>query len=121
MALLVVLTCSAFASSAQTLTNNGAQIHVREGALLVVNGNTENKSGDIRVYDTALVRFRGDVTVRAGGLYLENNSLAIVSNNLTISQGAVLWRYAPGTLDVEGTIVNYGDLNNEGEINIGRP
>lgn len=88
---------------------------------MVVNGTTLNKSGEVRVYDSAVVRLRGDVTVDAGGLYLEKNSLAVVTTNLTIKAGAVLWRYAPGTLDVEGTIVNYGDLNNEGEINIGRP
>lgn len=120
-ALLVFVTCSAFSASAQTLTNNGAQIHIRENALMVVNGSTLNKAGEIRVYDNAIVRFRGDVTLRLGGLYMERNSLAVVSNNLTIEVNAVLWRYAPGTLDVEGTIVNYGDLNNEGEINIGRP
>jgi len=88
---------------------------------MVVNGSTENKAGEIHVYDNAVVRFRGDVTLRFGGLYMEKNSLAVVSNNLTIGLDAVLWRYAPGTLDVEGTIFNYGELNNEGEINIGRP
>ncbi|MDZ4745813.1 MAG: hypothetical protein SGJ05_07400 [bacterium] len=96
-------------------------IHIRENALVVVNGSTENKAGEIRVYDGAVVRFRGDVTLRFGGLYMERNSLAVVSNNLIVELDAVLWRYAPGTLDVEGTIINYGQLNNEGEINIGRP
>jgi len=108
-------------ASAQILVNRGAIIHVKEGALMHVNGNTENRVGEIRVYDSAVVEFNGDVRIVTGGLYMLKNSLVTVVNNLSIDIAGVCWRYDPGVMNVFGTIFNDGDLNNDGEINIGTP
>lgn len=105
----------------QVLTNKGAQIHVMKGALVTVNGNTENSTGEIHVRDSAVVMFNGNVLIERGGLYLYDNSLATVKRNLTIRALGICYRYAPGSLRVEGTIFNQGDLTNEGEIVLGRP
>lgn len=115
---LVLLATSA---SAQTLVNRGAQIHIREGAVVTVNGDTENGSGEIRVYNKAKVTFNGNVRILQGGLYLLQDCLAAISMDLSIGVAGVCWRYSPGVLDVLGTIKNDGELNNDGEINIGKP
>lgn len=104
-----------------TLANKGTRIHVSKGALVTVNGNTVNSMGEIHVLDSARITFNGEVTIEQGGLYLYDNSLAIVRRNLRISAQGTCYRYAPGSLRVEGTIFNQGDLSNEGEIVIGRP
>lgn len=121
IALLIVLGLLATTASAQVLVNRGAQIHVREGAVVTVNGATENYEGEIRVYDKAKVTFNGSVKIIKGGLYLLQDCLASISMDLTIGVAGVCWRYSPGVLDVLGTIKNDGELNNEGEINIGKP
>lgn len=108
-------------ASAQTLVTNGATIHVRERAQMVVNGNTEIRTGDIRVYNQAQMEFRGDVNVVRGGLYMLQDSYARIVRNLIVANDGIVWRYAPGSLDVEGSIFNRGELTNDGEINIGKP
>jgi hypothetical protein len=117
----IALVLSAQVADAQVLVNRGAQIHVREGALVTVNGDTENGSGEIRVYNSAKVTFNGNVRILQGGLFLLQDCLASISMDLSIGVAGVCWRYAPGVLDVLGTIKNDGQLNNEGEINIGKP
>jgi len=118
---LSILGLSAVHTSAQVLVNRGAQIHIREGAVVTVNGDTENGSGEIRVYNKAKVSFNGNVKIIQGGLYLLQDCLASITMDLSIGVAGVCWRYSPGVLDVLGTIKNSGDLNNEGEINIGKP
>lgn len=118
---LIVLALASTPSGAQTLVNNGALIHVAEKALVTVNGNTVNIAGDINVRDSATVQFNGSVDIRRGGLHLYANSLAVIAKDLTISLQGACWRYRPGSLIVEGTIANNGELVNEGEIVIGRP
>lgn len=117
----LLLICNAIPAHAQLLVNRGATITIKPGAQMVVNGDTENRSGEIRVEDRATVLFNGFLTIRQGGLYLLLNSLATVRRNLELETGATCWRYAPGSLVVDGTIINDGDLTNEGEIVIGRP
>jgi len=121
LVVLLVLGLIASTASAQVLVNRGAQIHIREGAVVTVNGDTENGSGEIRVYNKAKVTFNGNVKILQGGLYLLQDCLASISMDLTIGVAGVCWRYSPGVLDVLGTIGNDGELNNEGEINIGKP
>lgn len=118
---MLVLILSGYEASGQTLVNRGAVIHVKEGALVQVNGNTENRQGEIRIYDSARVEFNGDVRIFFGGLYMLKDSQVTVTQNLTISLDGVCWRYDPGVMNVFGTVFNDGDLNNDGEINIGRP
>ena len=108
-------------TSGQTLVNRGAIIHVKERALVQVNGNTDNREGEIRVADSARVEFNGDVRIFFGGLYMLKDCLVTVTKNLTINLDGVCWRYDPGVMNVYGTIFNDGDLNNDGEINIGLP
>ncbi len=117
----IALVFSTQAGHAQVLVNRGAQIHIREGAQVTVNGDTENGSGEIRVYNKARVTFNGNVKIVQGGLFLLQDCLASISMDLSIGIAGVCWRYAPGVLDVLGTIRNDGELNNEGEINIGKP
>lgn len=119
--IVLVLSLGMSEAPAQTLVNRGATIHVREGALLQVNGNTENREGEIRVADSARVEFNGDVRIFFGGLYMLKDCLVTVTQNLTINLDGVCWRYDPGVMNVYGTIYNDGDLNNDGEINIGLP
>lgn len=119
--MLCFLGIGAADASAQTLVTNGATIHVRENAQMVVNGNTEIRTGDIRVYNLARVEFRGDVNVVRGGLYMLQDSYARIVRNLVVANDGIVWRYAPGSLDVEGSIFNRGELTNDGEINIGKP
>lgn len=119
--IVLVLILSGYEASGQTLVNRGAVIHVKEGALVHVNGNTENRQGEIRIYDSARVEFNGDVRIFFGGLYMLKDSQVTVTQNLTISLDGVCWRYDPGVMNVFGTVFNDGDLNNDGEINIGRP
>ncbi|MBS1561309.1 MAG: hypothetical protein JSS89_06865 [Bacteroidetes bacterium] len=116
-----VMLFSPVESYSQLLVNRGAQIHIREGAQVTVNGDTENGSGEIRVYNKARVTFNGNVKIVQGGLFLLQDCLASISMDLNIGIAGVCWRYAPGVLDVLGTIKNDGELNNEGEINIGKP
>jgi hypothetical protein len=119
ISMLIVL-CS-MSLHAQALSVNGAQVHVKEGALLTIDGNARIDGGEVRVYNTARLEVRGNLDIVTGGLYLLQDCLATIAMNLTIGPTGVCWRYSPGVLDVNGTIVNEGDLNNEGEINIGRP
>lgn len=106
---------------AQLVTNSGAMIHVKEGATLFVDGDITSSDGDIRVYDAATFRCTGTVRLFLGGLYLERLSEVVVERDLHIDRFGVCWRYAPGTLYVYGSIRNDGELNNEGDIVIGRP
>ncbi|HCN05236.1 MAG TPA: hypothetical protein DIS79_06410, partial [Bacteroidetes bacterium] len=78
-------------------------------------------SGEVRVYDDATLRVRGTARLFQGGWYMLLDAYVQVVNDLHISIYGTCWRYAAGSLDVEGSIFNDGDLNNEGEINIGRP
>lgn len=118
---LCIFGIGAVDAAAQTLVTNGATIHIRENAQMVVNGNTEIRIGDIRVYNQARVEFRGDVNVVRGGLYMLQDSYARIVRNLIVANDGIVWRYAPGSLDVEGSIFNRGELTNDGEINIGKP
>lgn len=118
---LCILCVGAADAAAQTLVTNGATIHIHENAQVVVNGNTEIRTGDIRVYNQARVEFRGDVNVVRGGLYMLQDSYARIVRNLVVANDGIVWRYAPGSLDVEGSIFNRGELTNDGEINIGKP
>lgn len=104
----------------QVLTNAGAVVHVKEEALLYVSGDTKIKSGEIRVYDKATVKFDGTVDVDRGGLYLLQDAVATITGDLRIAVTGICWRYSPGSLFVYGTVDNRGELNNEGEIVIGR-
>ncbi len=119
--LILILALGVFEASGQTLVNRGAIIHVKERALIQVNGNTENREGEIRVADSARVEFNGDVRIFFGGLYMLKDCLVTVTKNLTINLDGVCWRYDPGVMNVYGAIFNDGDLNNDGEINIGLP
>jgi hypothetical protein len=119
--LLILLALAWCNAPSQTLVNKGALVHVAEKAVVTVNGNTVNSTGEIHVRDSARVTFNGNVDIEQGGLFLYDNSLAIVRRNLTIRAAGICYRYAPGSLRVEGTIFNQGDLSNEGEIVIGRP
>jgi hypothetical protein len=112
---------AAATSHAQLLVNNGATITLKPQAQVIVQGDTENRSGSIQVEDNATIEFSGDVVVKAGGIFLQLNSLATVRRNLEIYFGATCWRYRPGSLVIDGTIINDGDLINDGEIVIGRP
>ncbi len=105
----------------QTLVNRGATIHIRERAIVHVNGDTENRQGEIRAYDSSQVSFNGNVRIVFGGIYMLRNSKVVVTRDLTIGLDGTCWRYDPGVMDVFGTIYNDGALNNDGEINIGKP
>lgn len=118
---VIVILVAGSTSYAQTLVNRGATIHIKEKALFHVNGSTENREGEIRVADSAVVVFNGDVRIFFGGIYMLKDCLVTVTQNLTIGLDGVCWRYDPGVMNVYGTIYNDGDLNNDGEINIGRP
>lgn len=122
---LVVFVFSALITSmacrAQLVTNSGAMIHVKEGAALFVDGDITSSDGDVRVYDTASLRCSGTLRLLLGGLYMERLSEVVIARDLLIDRFGVCWRYAPGTLHVYGSIRNDGELNNEGEIIIGRP
>jgi hypothetical protein len=119
ISILLIGSCATL--HAQALSVNGAQVHVKEGALLTIDGDARIDGGEVRVYDAARLDVRGRVDIVTGGLYLLQDCLATIAMNLTIGPTGVCWRYSPGVLDVNGTIINEGDLNNEGEINIGRP
>lgn len=96
-------------------------IYVREGALCVVDGDVVSSDGDIRLYDTATLRCSGSMRVLLGGLYMEGLSIVTIERDLVIDRFGICWRYAPGALSVYGVIRNEGELNNEGEIVLGRP
>ncbi|MBK6290568.1 MAG: hypothetical protein IPH85_05185 [Ignavibacteria bacterium] len=117
----ILLLIAGSSTYAQTLVNRGATIHIMEKALVQVNGLTENREGTIRVADSAQVVFNGDVRIFFGGIYMLKDCLVTVTQNLTIGLDGVCWRYDPGVMNVYGTIYNDGDLNNDGEINIGQP
>ena len=119
--LLVCLLCAPNECSAQLVTNSGAMVHVQEGAVVVIDGDVLSSDGDIRVYDGASLRCTGSFQLLLGGLYMERTSQVTIERNLVIDRFGICWRYAPGSLNVYGVIRNNGDLNNEGEINIGRP
>lgn len=120
--IILVLLVAAWAKApCQTLTNNGATIHVSTKALVFVNGSTLNKEGRMDVQDSAQVTFNGDVTIVRGGLFMFRNSSVSISRNLSIDIAGTCWRYDPGALRVFGTIFNDGDLANDGEIILGRP
>lgn len=122
---LVVFVFSALVTSsicsAQLVVNSGAMIHIKEGASVYVDGDIVSSDGDIRVYDAATLRCTGTLRLFLGGLYMERLSEVVVERNLQIDRFGVCWRYAPGALHVVGSIRNDGELNNEGEIIIGRP
>jgi hypothetical protein len=121
--IIIALLCALAWAEApcQTLTNNGATIHVSTKALVLVNGSTLNRDGRIDVQDSAQVTFNGDVTINRGGLFMFRNSLVTIGRNLSIDVAGTCWRYDPGSLRVFGTIFNDGDLANDGEIILGRP
>ena len=124
ISILFVVLCSLLGSStssAQLVTNSGAMIHVKEGASMVIDGDVVSSDGDIRLYDTATLRCTGAMRVLLGGLYMERLSEVVIERNLVIDRFGICWRYAPGVLHVYGVIRNDGELNNEGEIIIGRP
>lgn len=118
---LACMLCTLPECRAQLLTNSGAMVHVQEGAVVVIDGDVLNSDGDIRVYDGASLRCTGSFQLLLGGLYMERTSQVTIERNLVIDRFGICWRYAPGSLNVYGVIRNNGDLNNEGEINIGRP
>jgi hypothetical protein len=108
-------------SSAQTLTNMGATITVTGGSTLYVSGPTWNYAGRIDGMDLTRLIFDGPVDIREGGIYLNKDCTGLITGDLYISPTGTCWRYKPGVLTVEGTIINEGNLNNDGEIIIGRP
>ncbi len=120
IALLCALAGSPFCS-AQLVTNSGAIVHIKEGASMFIDGDVVSSDGDIRLYDTATLRCTGSIRIFLGGLYMERLSDVVIERNLVIDRFGVCWRYAPGALHVYGVIRNDGELNNEGEIIIGRP
>ena len=103
------------------LHNVGATITVTGGGLLFVSGNTEIHAGRINVLDIGKATFDGSVTIHTGGLYFMSDGTGKVTGNLDIKKDGICWRHKPGVLTVEGTILNDGELNNEGEIVIGKP
>lgn len=103
------------------LYNLGATITITGGSELAVSGGTEIQAGRIDALDLSKVTFNGPVTIYTGGLYLFRDAKALVTGNLDIKIDGICWRYKPGVLTVEGTIHNDGELNNEGEIVIGKP
>jgi len=118
---LACMLCALPECRAQLLTNSGAMVHVQEGALVVIDGDAQSSDGDVRIYDGASLRCTGSFRLLLGGLYMERTSQVTIERNLVIDRFGICWRYAPGSLNVYGVIRNNGDLNNEGEINIGRP
>ena len=109
-------------SSAQTtLAVVGETITVTGGGVFYVSGPTEIIAGRIDGLDLSRLTFEGPVNVDDGGLYLFKDCLALITEDLRITTRGTCWRYRPGVLTVEGTIYNDGDLNNDGEIVIGRP
>lgn len=122
--LLTALLCALVGSSicsAQLVTNSGAMVHIKEGASVFIDGDVVSSDGDIRLYDSAALRCTGSMRIFLGGLYMERLSDVVIERNLVIDRFGICWRYAPGALHVYGVIRNDGDLNNEGEIIIGRP
>lgn len=108
-------------SSSQTLTNVGATITVTGGGLFFVSGPTLIKAGRIDGLDLARLEFDGPVRIEKGGLYLFKDCFGLITGDLDITIDGTCWRYRPGILTVEGTIYNDGELNNDGEIIIGKP
>ncbi len=103
------------------LVNMGATITVTGGGLLYVSGPTEIRAGRIDAMDLSQVRFNGPMAIYTGGLYLFKDATGLITGDLDIKLDGVCWRYKPGVLTVEGTIYNDGELNNDGEIVIGKP
>ena len=109
-------------SSAQTtLTVAGETITVTGGGLFYVSGPTVIGSGRIEGLDLSETIFDGPLDINDGGLYLNRDATGLVTGDMYISIDGICWRYRPGVLTVEGTIRNEGELNNDGEIIIGRP
>lgn len=106
----------------QTLVNNGAQIVVREQAVVVVNGDFQQQgsSAALELYDDATLQISGNVSIE-GQVELRDGSLMQVTQNATIQPGATLVRHAPGNLQVHGTLDNRGTLTNSGTIEVGPP
>lgn len=122
LSIIAILLLAAWVKApCQTLTNNGATIHVSTKALVFVNGATLNRDGRIDIQDSAQVTFNGDVSIARGGLFMFRNSSVTIARNLSIDIAGTCWRYDPGALRVFGTIFNDGDLANDGEIVLGRP
>jgi hypothetical protein len=117
---VVLLACSVQAQQ-PVLVNMGATITVTGGGLLYVSGGTELRAGRVDAMDLSRVTFHGPVSIYTGGLYLFKDATGLITGDLDIKLDGICWRYRPGVLTVEGTIYNDGELNNEGEVIIGKP
>ncbi|MCS7177369.1 MAG: hypothetical protein NZ960_07145 [Candidatus Kapabacteria bacterium] len=108
---------------AQLLTNNGAQVTLREGVMVVVNGDVLQQGGaaSIQAYDGATLRVAGSVTVQSGNIQLQDTALMQVTQNMTIHSGATVDRGGTGSLQVQGNLTNHGTINNTGTVEVGPP
>jgi hypothetical protein len=105
----------------QVLKNNGVKISVKPNTKLVVNGNVLNQTGKILVETTGELRINGNFTVNSDTVHFYDNSLGLVTGNITIGAPGVIYRN-PGYLTVFGAIFNSGFLlNSGGIIEIGPP
>lgn len=110
----------------QTLTNNGALIHVNNKATMRVCGIMNNdKNGTVTVQDSALLRVDGTMNVNSGTVTYNASSTGLVTVNMTIAgtpcgpiSGTVI-RNGNGTLTVTGDLVNNGQLTNNAVIYCG--
>lgn len=117
----VVLLC--LSSEAQLLTNNDAQVTLREGVLVVVNGDMlqQGSSAVIQAHDGATLKVSGDVTIQNGNVQLQDTALMQVAQDMTIHSGATVDRGSPGSLQVQGNLTNHGTINNTGTVEVGPP
>lgn len=106
----------------QTLVNKGAQITLREQALVVVNGDVQQQGSSalLEVRDNATLQIAGNVSIE-GQVELYGASLMRVTQSMTIQPGATVVRYATGNLEVHGTLDNKGTLTNSGTVEVGPP
>lgn len=103
-----------------TFVNQGAVVTVTGGARMHVSGHAEVRAGRIDVLDLGRFSIDGSCSIWQGGIYYFKDATGIIKGDLEIRLDGVCWRYKPGILTVEGTIYNDGQLNNDGEIVIGR-
>lgn len=107
----------------QLVTNNGAQITLRENVLLVVKGDLQQQgtTANLTAYDGATLKVEGNATIQNGAVTLQDGALMQVTQNMTIGSGATLNRQNPGSLEVHGDFINQGTVNNSGTVEVGPP
>jgi hypothetical protein len=123
---LAIFTVCSLSAQAQiaivnpTFVDAGARVTVTAGAIMYIGGHAEIRAGRVDVQSLGRLIVEGHCSIWEGGLYLFGDGTGLIRGDLEIKFDGVCWRYKPGVLTIEGTIYNYGHLNNDGEINIGR-